>query len=72
MLTAELKPGGGSIPVTQENRQEYVKLYTHYILNDSIHQQFNVFKEGFLQVCLSDTPSFAVVLYVNRWWWVTL
>ena len=50
MMTAELKPGGGSIPVTKENRQEYVELYTHYILDDSIREQFKVFKEGFLKV----------------------
>lgn len=49
-MTAELKPGGGSIAVTKENRQEYVDLYTKYTLQDSISEQFKVFKEGFSQV----------------------
>jgi len=54
MMTSELKPGGASIPVTAENRQEYVDLYTKYILEDSIKEQFQGFKQGFEQVCTGD------------------
>lgn len=51
----ELKPGGSSIPVTAENRQEYVELYSKYILEDSIQLQFQVFQQGFRQVCLTQS-----------------
>eukprot|EP00210_Caulerpa_lentillifera_P006699 g6401.t1 len=50
MCTRELKPSGTSIPVTKENREEYVELYTKYILEDSIHNQFEAFKDGFWKV----------------------
>eukprot|EP00286_Rhodomonas_abbreviata_P003077 CAMPEP_0181344412 /NCGR_PEP_ID=MMETSP1101-20121128/32159_1 /TAXON_ID=46948 /ORGANISM="Rhodomonas abbreviata, Strain Caron Lab Isolate" /LENGTH=631 /DNA_ID=CAMNT_0023456213 /DNA_START=77 /DNA_END=1970 /DNA_ORIENTATION=+ len=46
-----LKPGGESINVTADNRQEYVDLYVKYLLEDSIQQQFAAFAEGFHQVC---------------------
>lgn len=52
MITENLKPGGGSIPVTNENRAEYVELYTHYILEESIKGQFEAFARGFWRVKL--------------------
>jgi len=52
--TFELKPGGASIPVTEENRHEYVDLYVDFLLNESIRTQFNAFKRGFL--LLADGP----------------
>ena len=36
----DLKEGGSEIPVTKENRQEYVDLYVSYYLNHSIAKQF--------------------------------
>ena len=48
--THELKPGGSSIAVTNSNRQEYVDLYTSWVLQESIHRQFAAFSEGFHQV----------------------
>lgn len=45
-----LKPSGASIPVTKDNRQEYVDLYTDWLLNRSIETQFNSFKKGFHMV----------------------
>ncbi len=42
---AELKVGGSKIPVTNENRQEFVDLYVKYLLEDSIASQFNEFSK---------------------------
>lgn len=47
----ELKPGGASIPVTAANREEYVHLYTRWLLTTSVEQQFTAFAHGFHQVC---------------------
>ncbi|EDO40462.1 predicted protein [Nematostella vectensis] len=46
-LTHELKANGESIPVTKENRQEYVNLHADFILNKSVEKQFTAFKRGF-------------------------
>ncbi|KAL7720947.1 HECT-type E3 ubiquitin transferase [Entamoeba marina] len=43
----DLKPNGGDIPVTLENRIEFIQLMTDYILNVSIDRQFNAFVSGF-------------------------
>ncbi|EMP36165.1 Putative E3 ubiquitin-protein ligase HECTD2 [Chelonia mydas] len=46
-----LKPGGDKIPVTAQNRKEYVQLYVDFILNKSIYKQFAAFYYGFHSVC---------------------
>lgn len=46
----ELKPGGADIPVTSDNREEYVMQYVKWLLMDSIESQYNEFERGFLQV----------------------
>ncbi|XP_039264835.2 ubiquitin-protein ligase E3A-like isoform X1 [Styela clava] len=43
----ELKPDGINIPVTKDNRKEYVELYTNWLLNESIAEQFGAFRHGF-------------------------
>ncbi|XP_003391722.2 PREDICTED: ubiquitin-protein ligase E3A-like, partial [Amphimedon queenslandica] len=45
--STDLKENGDKIPVTLENRQEYVDLYTDWLLNKSIAKQFDAFKKGF-------------------------
>ena len=50
LQTHELKPGGSSIAVTNSNRQEYVDLYTNWVLEESIQRQFAAFSKGFHQV----------------------
>ncbi|GAM17800.1 hypothetical protein SAMD00019534_009750, partial [Acytostelium subglobosum LB1] len=52
--TIELKPGGDEILVTNSNRQEYLKLYTKYLLDSSISKQWDEFYKGFKLVC--DSP----------------
>jgi E3 ubiquitin-protein ligase HERC4 len=47
----ELKPNGSKIPVTQDNKQEYVNLYIDYIFNTSIKKKYTAFHEGFMRVC---------------------
>ena len=44
MKTVDLCPGGGDMPLTQENKHEFVRLYTKYILEDSISTQFEAFR----------------------------
>ncbi|PAA52986.1 hypothetical protein BOX15_Mlig009753g1 [Macrostomum lignano] len=46
-LNHELKPDGANIPVTKENRQEFVDLYSDFLLNGMIEKQFNAFCKGF-------------------------
>ncbi|XP_032382607.1 ubiquitin-protein ligase E3A [Etheostoma spectabile] len=46
----DLKEQGDQIPVTEENRQEFVDMYADYILNKSVERQFKAFKKGFLIV----------------------
>ena len=54
VMTENLKENGHSIPVTNENRNEYVDLYVDYILNKSIYRQFAAFYHGFHSVCASN------------------
>uniref|UniRef100_A0A1A8H3E8 HECT-type E3 ubiquitin transferase n=1 Tax=Nothobranchius korthausae TaxID=1143690 RepID=A0A1A8H3E8_9TELE len=49
-----LKAGGDKIPVTKQNRKEYVQLYIDFLLNKSIYKQFAAFYHGFHSVCASD------------------
>ncbi|KAH7441352.1 hypothetical protein KP509_03G034500 [Ceratopteris richardii] len=51
MKTYDLQPGGGNVPVTNENREKYTELYVKYLLEDSIKDQFQSFNKGFQQVC---------------------
>ncbi|XP_072171197.1 ubiquitin-protein ligase E3A-like [Diadema setosum] len=46
-ITHDLKENGADIPVTTENRQEFVDLYANFILNKSIERQFRAFRRGF-------------------------
>ncbi|KAJ2952078.1 hypothetical protein O0L34_g4345 [Tuta absoluta] len=46
-----LKENGEEIPVTHENKQEYVDLYVDFLLNKSVDEQFKAFNKGFQKVC---------------------
>jgi len=59
--THNLKDNGNNIPLTNENRQDYVNLYVKYLLEDSVAKQFNAFLKGFKMVC--DSPGF----HLFRW-----
>ncbi|CEJ80499.1 hypothetical protein VHEMI00679 [[Torrubiella] hemipterigena] len=43
--------GGDKKPVTNSNRREYVDLYVRYVLETSVHRQYEAFKRGFYTVC---------------------
>lgn len=45
-MVHELKPGGASIAVTEENKREYVKLYVNYRFMRGIEQQFLALQKG--------------------------
>jgi E3 ubiquitin-protein ligase HUWE1 len=47
MKTIDLKPNGRDIPVTEENKQEYVKLITEQKLTVAIKDQIHAFLDGF-------------------------
>eukprot|EP01104_Vermistella_antarctica_P010555 TRINITY_DN2822_c0_g1_i2.p1 TRINITY_DN2822_c0_g1~~TRINITY_DN2822_c0_g1_i2.p1 ORF type:complete len:297 (+),score=94.31 TRINITY_DN2822_c0_g1_i2:340-1230(+) len=51
LRTHELKEGGSNIPVTNDNRREYVDLYLRYALELSVQRQFAAFLRGFMMVC---------------------
>ena len=57
LRSVELKPGGSAIPVTNDNRAEFVRCITDYYLNQSVEEQFSAFASGFLQVGLLLAPS---------------
>merc|ERR1712013_234167 len=42
-----LKENGDSIPVTEENKAEYVKLYVDYRLFNAVEPQLKAFFQGF-------------------------
>jgi len=46
LVVHELKPGGASIAVTEENKREYVKLYVNYRFMRGIEQQFLALQKG--------------------------
>lgn len=46
LVVHELKPGGASIIVTEENKREYVKLYVNYRFMRGIEQQFLALQKG--------------------------
>jgi len=46
----ELKPDGKDIPVTEENKKEYVQLFVNWRLQHGIEQQFSSFMKGFNEI----------------------
>ncbi|KAI9511322.1 HECT-domain-containing protein [Russula earlei] len=47
MVTIELKPDGSKIPVTEENKKEYVDLVVDRILRQRVREQFDSLISGF-------------------------
>lgn len=47
MVTIELKPGGADVPVTDENKKEYVDLVVEYRISKRVQEQFEAFLSGF-------------------------
>ena len=55
MRTESLGGYPADTPVTNNNREEFVKLYTKHLLHDRIQSQY----EAFSQVCLGPAPSWS-------------
>lgn len=53
----ELKPGGAAIPVTNENKPEYVRLITEMRMTTAIKEQINAFLKGFHELVPKDLIS---------------
>lgn len=49
--TYPLVDGGSDIPVTNENREDYVKLYINHYVSESTKRQFAAFSRGFHKIC---------------------
>jgi E3 ubiquitin-protein ligase NEDD4 len=54
VVTVELKPGGEEIPVTNENKKEYVDLVTNWRIQKRIDEQFQNFAAGFNELIPQD------------------
>uniref|UniRef100_A0A7S0HI01 HECT-type E3 ubiquitin transferase n=1 Tax=Hanusia phi TaxID=3032 RepID=A0A7S0HI01_9CRYP len=57
MLTIDLKPNGRNVPVTEENKHEYVQLVAEQQMTKGIKEQIDAFKEGFHQLMPPDLIS---------------
>ena len=56
----DLVDGGGDIPVTGANRQDFVDRYVDFLLNKRVESQFAAFRQGFQRVC--DSPVLQMFL----------
>uniref|UniRef100_A0A672IZ22 E3 ubiquitin-protein ligase n=1 Tax=Salarias fasciatus TaxID=181472 RepID=A0A672IZ22_SALFA len=50
VTTHELKPGGENIQVTEENKEEYIRLVAEWRLSRGVEEQTQAFFEGFNEV----------------------
>jgi E3 ubiquitin-protein ligase HUWE1 len=55
--TVDLIENGRNVPVTQENKQEYVRLVVEYRLLKSVQDQLDKFLEGFYEIVPADLIS---------------
>lgn len=50
VVNFNLKENGDKIPVTKQNRKEFVDLYADFILNKGIDEAFKAFRRGFVKI----------------------
>lgn len=50
-----MRENGDEIYVTQENKKEFVELYSDFLLNLSVERQFKAFRRGF-QMVTDESP----------------
>ena len=53
VIERELKPNGHNIPVTEENKQEYVDLMIKWKIERGMGEQMQQIVKGFNEVCLN-------------------
>jgi len=49
--SVDLEAEGANTPVTDDNKQRYVKLYVRHLLETSVQRQIDAFQRGFKRVC---------------------
>lgn len=54
MVTIELQPGGEEVPVTQDNKKEYVDAIVEYRISKRVKEQFDAFMSGFSELIPQD------------------
>lgn len=54
LVVVDLKPDGKDIEVTDENKKEYVELYTQWRIGDRVQEQFKAFMDGFNELVPED------------------
>jgi len=54
LVTIDLKPGGEDIPVTEENKKDYVDAVVSYRISKRVKEQFDAFMEGLLELIPRD------------------
>jgi E3 ubiquitin-protein ligase NEDD4 len=54
MVTIELKAGGADVPVTQDNKKEYVEHVVDYRISKRVKEQFEAFMSGFSELIPQD------------------
>ena len=50
LVTIDLKPGGGDVPVTEDNKKDYVDAVVEYRISKRIKDQFEAFMSGFSEL----------------------
>ncbi|KAJ3340617.1 hypothetical protein HDU93_006732 [Gonapodya sp. JEL0774] len=51
VVTHQLIENGSNVPVTNQNRREFVALYVEHLAKESVRRPFDAFKRGFYKVC---------------------
>ncbi|CAL1703794.1 unnamed protein product [Somion occarium] len=54
MVTVELKAGGADVPVTEENKKDYVNCVVEYRISRRVKDQFEAFMSGFSELIPQD------------------
>lgn len=54
VVTVDLKPEGKDIEVTDENKKEYIELFSQWKIVDRVQEQFKAFMDGFNELIPED------------------
>jgi len=57
----ELKEGGSNVPVTEDNKEEYVRLVVSYRLDNSIKEQIKAFLDGFYEYVVASSHQLVLI-----------
>jgi E3 ubiquitin-protein ligase HECTD2 len=70
VVTVPLMENAHRVPVTNANRNEFVRLYLDWILNKGIYEKFRAFYLGFHSVCASNalivTSRFSFIIQLHH------